>query len=378
MWKAYFTWCARKVMRLATLCTNRQCCCLPLHMAVRLTPAVDSVHVWICYSCYAIVESVWSVVFVRCVTKMDRQKFEQRCAIKVCVKLGESATVTCEKLQRAYGEHSLSRAQVFRWQKSFLEGQEQVEDEPRAGRSSTSKIDENVERMRSLVRLDRRLTLRMISSEVNLNGFTVHHILTQDLVMRKVCAKMVPKNRRPIGGMFVLIFWNALRGSQNSSVALSQVMDESWILEYDPETKRQVGSGILQNLPVPRKREWQIQNQIDAHLFFWQSGDRPQGICATRTNCQSNSLSGSYWKTQEKGGTCATRHCTHLDTAPRQGPMSHGSLHQWFFGRKKHSCGSSAPLFAGSQSLWLFFHSPGWKPTWKGAILVLWIISRGA
>ena len=53
---------------------------------------------------------------------MDRQKFEQRCAIKFCVKLGESATVTYKKLQRAYGKHSLSRAQVFRWHKSFSEG----------------------------------------------------------------------------------------------------------------------------------------------------------------------------------------------------------------------------------------------------------------
>ena len=70
---------------------------------------------------------------------MDRQKFEQRCAIKFCAKLGESATVTYEKLQRGYGEHSLSRAQVFRWHKSFLEDREQVEDEPRAGRHSTSK-----------------------------------------------------------------------------------------------------------------------------------------------------------------------------------------------------------------------------------------------
>ena len=91
-------------MRLATLYTNRQSCCLPLHMAVRLTPVVDSVQVWTCYSCYAIVESVWSeVVFVRCVTKTDRQKFERSCAIKFCVMLGESATVACEKLQRAYG-----------------------------------------------------------------------------------------------------------------------------------------------------------------------------------------------------------------------------------------------------------------------------------
>ena len=64
---------------------------------------------------------------------MDGQKFEQSCAIKFCVKLGESATVTYEKLQRAYGEHSLSRAQVFRWHKSFLGGREQAENKPRMG-----------------------------------------------------------------------------------------------------------------------------------------------------------------------------------------------------------------------------------------------------
>jgi len=141
-----FMWCGRKVMRLAMLCMNRQHWCLPLHMAVRLTPSADSVQVWTCYSCYMIVESIWSeVVFVRCITKMDQQKFEQRCAIKFCVKLGKSTTVTYENLQRAYGEHSLSRAQVFRWHKYFLEGREQVEDEPCAGRPSTSKTDDNVE-----------------------------------------------------------------------------------------------------------------------------------------------------------------------------------------------------------------------------------------
>jgi len=69
-----------------------------------------------------------------------------------------------------------------------------VEDEPRVGRPSTSKKDDNVERVRSLVRSDHRLTMRMISSELNLNWFTIHQILTQDLDMREVCAKMVPKN----------------------------------------------------------------------------------------------------------------------------------------------------------------------------------------
>jgi hypothetical protein len=39
--------------------------------------------------------------------------FKKFCAINFCVKLGESATFAYEKLQRAYGEHSLSRAQVL-------------------------------------------------------------------------------------------------------------------------------------------------------------------------------------------------------------------------------------------------------------------------
>jgi hypothetical protein len=38
---------------------------------------------------------------------MDRLKFEKSCVIKFCIKLGESATVTYEKLQTAYGERSI-------------------------------------------------------------------------------------------------------------------------------------------------------------------------------------------------------------------------------------------------------------------------------
>jgi len=189
---------------------------------------------------------------------MYRQKVEQGCAVKVCVNLGESATMTYEKLQRAYGEHSLSRVQVFRWHKSFLDGREQVEDEPFAGRPSTSKTDDNVERVRSLVRSYRRFTLRMIISELNLNRFTVHQILTQDLDVRIVCTKMVPKNltseqknnRRDV----CLDLLDRLDRSQNSSVALSQVMNHGF-WSTTSRQKAEFGSGTLQTLPVPRKRE---------------------------------------------------------------------------------------------------------------------------
>ncbi|GFY25364.1 protein GVQW3 [Trichonephila clavipes] len=119
---------------------------------------------------------------------------EQRCAIKFCFRLGHKATETFAKLQLAYGDSVLSRAQAFRWFKAFSEGKESIEDEPRSGRHSVSKTAENVVRVRDLARSDRRLTVRMIGEELNLNHTTVHQILTSELKMGKIFAKMVPKN----------------------------------------------------------------------------------------------------------------------------------------------------------------------------------------
>ncbi|GFU63265.1 protein GVQW3 [Trichonephila clavipes] len=114
--------------------------------------------------------------------------------VKFCFRLGHNATETYAKLQQAYGDSVLSRAQVFRWFKAFSEGRESIEDEPRSRRPSVSKAAENVVRVRDLVRSDHRLTVRMIGEELNLNHTTVHQILTNELKMRKICAKMVPKN----------------------------------------------------------------------------------------------------------------------------------------------------------------------------------------
>ncbi|GFW74467.1 HTH_48 domain-containing protein [Trichonephila clavipes] len=89
---------------------------------------------------------------------MSDNNFKQRCAIKFCFRLGHNATETFAKLQPAYGDSVLSRAQIFRWFNAFSEGRESIEDEPRSGRPSVSKTAENVVRVRDLVRSDRRLT----------------------------------------------------------------------------------------------------------------------------------------------------------------------------------------------------------------------------
>jgi hypothetical protein len=47
--------------------------------------------------------------------------------------------------------------------------------------------------MMAFIHQDQRLIIRMIAGELNINECMVRQIVTQDLQMRKVCAKMVPK-----------------------------------------------------------------------------------------------------------------------------------------------------------------------------------------
>jgi transposase len=133
-------------------------------------------------------------MFCYSVTKIGNNNFEQRCAIKFCGKLREGATDTHERIQRAFRDDSRSRAEVlvFRWHKDFVNGRETVEDEPRSGRPASVNTT-NVDRVKAYIRQDRCLAIRMIADELNINEGTVHQIVTQDLNMRKLCAKMVPE-----------------------------------------------------------------------------------------------------------------------------------------------------------------------------------------
>ena len=48
--------------------------------------------------------------------------------------------------------------------------------------------------MRAVMAKDCRLSVRIIAEETGLNKNAVHRILTEHLNMRKICAKLVPKN----------------------------------------------------------------------------------------------------------------------------------------------------------------------------------------
>jgi hypothetical protein len=68
-----------------------------------------------------------------------------------------------------------------------------VKDDERTGRPKTHQTDENVEKAWKLVHSDRRLSVQIMAEELNLDRETVRKILTEDVGMRKVLTKMVPR-----------------------------------------------------------------------------------------------------------------------------------------------------------------------------------------
>jgi len=78
-------------------------------------------------------------------------KEEQRVNVKVCVEHGKSAIETYDLLKKVYGDECLSCTQVFEWFERFKEGREEIGDDQRPGRPSTSKTDANIEKLVKLL-----------------------------------------------------------------------------------------------------------------------------------------------------------------------------------------------------------------------------------
>ena len=93
--------------------------------------------------------------------------------IKFLVKLKKSATETFQLLTEIYGEECMSRACVFEWHIRFSEGRESMKDDDCPGRSRTAVTDYNTEKVRDVTRKDRRLGVRAVAEEVNLDRESV-------------------------------------------------------------------------------------------------------------------------------------------------------------------------------------------------------------
>lgn len=197
---------------------------------------------------------------------------DQRICIKFCVKNKIKCADAFRMLTVAYGEATLDRSNVYRWYKMFSEGREDVNDEERAGRPSTSTTDENIDEVKKIVLANRRITVREVAEDLNISIGSCHSILTNDLGMRRVAAKFVPKLLNVDQKQHRINIAKELLDSVRDDPNLLQRVitgDESWVYGYDVETKAQSSQWKLPHEPRPKKAR-QVRSNVKVLLtvFF--------------------------------------------------------------------------------------------------------------
>jgi transposase len=192
---------------------------------------------------------------------------QQGINVKFCVKLGKAPTETHKMLRTVYGDEALSRSSVFGWFKRFKYGRQDLQDGPRSGRPSNPRNADKIANVLEMVTRDRRLTLRMMSDELNINKKTIRQILHEDLRKRKICVKFVPhsltdeqKQRR------LTSCQDFIRTCLGNPSFLDCIVtgNESWVFQYDPETCN--GPQSHHHDPNVSFAKVEDQNQAD-HIF---------------------------------------------------------------------------------------------------------------
>lgn len=220
--------------------------------------------------------------------------YKQRINMKFCFKLQKSAKETHEMLKLVYGDAAVTRKTVYKWFERFRGGCESVEDE-RSGRPSTSKTQENVERVSEIIRSNRQLTIREISEDLNISYGSVQSILTTDLNMRQVTAKFVPpilteeqKQQR------LSISLELLERSASDSDFLRYIItgDETWVYGYDPETKVQGSQWKSPSAPRAKKAR-QSGSSIKVMLIVFFDLD---GIVLAEFVPRNTTVNSEYYK----------------------------------------------------------------------------------
>ena len=175
-----------------------------------------------------------------------------------------------EMLVKAYGDAAMKRTALHKWYSSRYEnGYESVMDDQRSGRL-TSITSQKVQEIKELLDKERRITIREVSQRVDCSVGTVHTIIHENLNMRWLCARWIPKmlsecqkaQRVESCQRFVQRF------EPEGEDFLSRIVtaDETWISLYEPESKEQ--STMWKTLGSPSPKKFKVSRSTKKQMFI--------------------------------------------------------------------------------------------------------------
>lgn len=197
---------------------------------------------------------------------------ELRTVVKFCVGLGKSPSETVKMIEQSTTMPKCGKTFVYKWHERFRNGRLSVDDDDRAGRPVVAVVSSNIDKVKSLLDADRRVTVRDIADQIGLSTGRTYSIIVNDLGMSKVSARWVPrllkdeeKQRRMDCSVEFLRRYDA-----EGDMFLNRIVttDETWLHHFDPETKLQSSVWKTPSTPPPKKARVQKSCGKEMFIFF--------------------------------------------------------------------------------------------------------------
>jgi hypothetical protein len=159
-------------------------------------------------------------------------------------------------LQDAFGVNAMSQSKTFLWYKRFKDGQMSIDNDERSVWPLTSTTPENIAKVRKAILADRRQTIHDAYEIVGLSYGTIQRILVDNLNMRHIFARFVPRLLSDDQkAHHVSVCREFKQQARDNPTFISNIIagDETWVYCYDPETKQQSSQRKSPNSARPKK-----------------------------------------------------------------------------------------------------------------------------
>lgn len=239
---------------------------------------------------------------------------------------GKTAKEIHERILPTLGSSCPSYETVRLWVNEFKRGRTSIDDAPRPGAPKTAVVPEIVDKIHDLVLTDRRLKVRELAEATNISSERVHFILHNELHMKKLCARWVPRLLTP-EQMRVRMRTSAdnlqvFERNPTDFIRRFVTMDETWIHHYIPETKQQSRQWVGRGEPTPKKAKVIPSAGKVMASVFWDA----KGILLIDYLAKGKTITGAYYASlldqlhaaiaEKRPGLARKKVMFHHDNAP--------------------------------------------------------------
>jgi [histone H3]-lysine36 N-dimethyltransferase SETMAR len=220
---------------------------------------------------------------------------EHRAVIKFFTRKGLNATEISKELDNVYKDSAPSYRTVAKWVAEFKDPERGFEDSPRTGRPSTTTTDENIEAVEQIVMRDRQISVRRVAYELGISTTTVYEIMSNQLGMKKVSTRWVPKLLTPIQRANRVDCCQELL--QESEVDPGNFFDriitgdETWVYYYDPLTQQEAKVWKKPGEETPTRLRQSRSAEKIMMVIFWDK----DGILLTEYLPRGTTINGPYY-----------------------------------------------------------------------------------